>query len=154
MHGTMDALPLFAYRPKRRWNPARTAFLKALWRDKRNFSAEEVSEKLSTEFHIKISRNAVLSKIARLGLVGRRIAGINVGGSNPNKGLHKSTWKPAPEASIGFGTPTAILGLNSATCRWPVGDPGTTAFAFCGAKPFQAFVYCECHAKLAYPQIS
>lgn len=155
MHGTMaEALPLFAYRRKKRWGRERSARLKALWTDKKNFSAEEVSEKLSTEFNANISRSAVLAKIQRMGLVGRRLAGINVGGSNPNRGLHKTTWVASPLASIGFGAPVSVSGLTSTTCRWPVGDPGTQAFAFCGAKPFQEFVYCECHARLAYPQIS
>ena len=152
MHGAIGSVS----RQKNRWTEGRSKRLRDLWDDSRNYSAAEVSEILSTEFRASISRNAVLSKIARLDLVGRRLWGINRGGRNrTGKATEKiAPWEPHPDASKAFGASVSLLGLTEATCRWPVGDPLTPEFTFCGAKPFRKFVYCECHARVAYPQIS
>ncbi len=151
MHGTLSSV-----RKKERWPVLRADRLKELWNDDRNLSAAVVSMKLSTEFKTKISRSAVLSKVARAGLVGRRQWGVNRGGRNPNGGVTHAVipWPRHPDASKAFGAPVTVLGLTNETCRWPVGDPKKPDFIFCGAKPFGKFVYCECHARVAYPQIS
>lgn len=59
--------------------------------------------------------------------------------------------EPVPTGLIG------VLELTSTTCRWPIGDPGTNGFHFCGAHmeiPFSEATpntaYCEFHAKIAY----
>lgn len=43
-----------------------------------------------------------------------------------------------------------ILHLSDKTCRWPIGDPGTEGFCFCGHGPREGSPYCEYHARLAY----
>lgn len=151
MHGTIDQVS----RRKQRWTEGRSQRLKDLWDDPRNYSAAEVSQILSTEFHAAISRSAVLSKVARLDLVGRKQWGINRGGRNrTGKATHEVLPRePHPDSSKCLGAPVSLLGLNEATCRWPVGDPQKPDFAFCGAKPMRKFVYCECHCGVAYPQM-
>jgi len=55
-----------------------------------------------------------------------------------------------PDAGKAFGTPRTLLELSDETCRWPVGDPGSSEFMFCGAAPFKAQPYCLAHCLIAY----
>ncbi len=43
-----------------------------------------------------------------------------------------------------------ILHLSEKTCKWPIGDPGTEEFCFCGHGPRDGSPYCEYHARMAY----
>lgn len=43
-----------------------------------------------------------------------------------------------------------ILHLSDKTCKWPIGDPGTEEFCFCGHAPRDKSPYCEYHARAAY----
>lgn len=43
-----------------------------------------------------------------------------------------------------------ILHLSDKTCKWPIGDPGSEEFCFCGHSPRDASPYCEYHARQAY----
>jgi GcrA cell cycle regulator len=42
------------------------------------------------------------------------------------------------------------LELNEDTCRWPIGDPATPEFIFCGGKPLTGLPYCGYHSRVAY----
>ncbi|MCE0743954.1 GcrA family cell cycle regulator [Acetobacter sicerae] len=42
---------------------------------------------------------------------------------------------------------------RSATCCWPLGDPGTPGFHFCGATPLPGKPYCAEHAAMAYVKL-
>ena len=46
-----------------------------------------------------------------------------------------------------------ILHLSDKTCKWPIGDPGSEEFCFCGHGPRDGSPYCEYHARLAYQPI-
>jgi GcrA cell cycle regulator len=46
-----------------------------------------------------------------------------------------------------------ILHLSDKTCKWPIGDPGSEEFCFCGHGPREGSPYCEYHARLAYQPI-
>ncbi len=39
------------------------------------------------------------------------------------------------------------------TCCWPLGDPGTKQFRFCGGEPIPGKPYCTEHAQLAYVKL-
>lgn len=39
------------------------------------------------------------------------------------------------------------------SCCWPIGDPGTPGFHFCGATPIPGKPYCEEHAQIAYVRL-
>lgn len=39
------------------------------------------------------------------------------------------------------------------TCCWPIGDPGTPGFHFCGATPIPGKPYCAEHAQIAYVKL-
>lgn len=43
-----------------------------------------------------------------------------------------------------------LMDLREATCRWPIGDPLSPDFHFCGARSPIGVAYCESHAQIAY----
>ncbi|UNE54337.1 GcrA family cell cycle regulator [Bartonella machadoae] len=47
-----------------------------------------------------------------------------------------------------------LLQLSENTCRWPVGDPLSPDFHFCGADSGENGPYCAFHAKIAFQPIS
>jgi GcrA cell cycle regulator len=56
---------------------------------------------------------------------------------------------PAPELP---GTAT-VLTLGAHMCKWPIGDPSSREFSFCGRRASEG-VYCVEHARVAYqPQV-
>ena len=44
----------------------------------------------------------------------------------------------------------SLLELNEATCHWPVGDPSSPEFFFCGGKALASLPYCAHHSRVAY----
>lgn len=48
----------------------------------------------------------------------------------------------------------AILDLNENTCKWPIGDPSSKDFHFCGRKTKAGMPYCKYHCNIAYPPAS
>jgi GcrA cell cycle regulator len=47
----------------------------------------------------------------------------------------------------------SLLQLNEETCKWPIGDPLTPDFYFCGNHSEEGKPYCEFHSRRAYHQI-
>jgi GcrA cell cycle regulator len=43
-----------------------------------------------------------------------------------------------------------LLELTEDTCHWPVGDPGSSEFFFCGGKALGGLPYCAHHSRVAY----
>jgi GcrA cell cycle regulator len=70
-------------------------------------------------------------------------------GLAPSRRLLDESSAPA-EAGQAFGNPCALLDLTEETCRWPVGEPDSADFVFCGATPFKARPYCLAHCLIAY----
>ena len=46
-----------------------------------------------------------------------------------------------------------LLQLSEHTCKWPIGDPLTPDFYFCGQHSNEGKPYCEFHSRRAYHQI-
>jgi len=46
-----------------------------------------------------------------------------------------------------------LLQLNEQTCKWPIGDPLTPDFYFCGQHSDEGHPYCEFHSRKAYHQV-
>ena len=46
-----------------------------------------------------------------------------------------------------------LLQLNEHTCKWPIGDPLTPDFYFCGQHSEEGKPYCEFHSRRAYHQL-
>ena len=62
-------------------------------------------------------------------------------------------FEPEPQLVaniIPIGQRRTLLELNEDTCRWPIGDPATTEFFFCGGKPLTGLPYCSYHSRVAY----
>jgi len=47
----------------------------------------------------------------------------------------------------------SLLELTEKTCKWPIGDPVSSEFHFCGRESDEGKPYCEFHSRRAYHQI-
>ena len=47
-----------------------------------------------------------------------------------------------------------LMDLTERTCKWPVGDPATDDFWFCGLPVQQGKPYCEAHVGVAFQPMS
>ena len=48
-----------------------------------------------------------------------------------------------------------IMDLRESMCRWPVGDPSSSEFRYCGGKaPIGEGPYCKLHSRMAYQPAS
>jgi GcrA cell cycle regulator len=144
------------------WTDDRVSTLKKLWLE--GLSASQIAKQLGG-----VTRNAVIGKVHRLGLSGRAAP------SQPQRPAFKPQRlaRPAPPAPQpirrmataptppvepvhrieGPGSAT-VLTLGAHMCKWPIGDPSSEEFTFCGGRVAQG-VYCKTHAELAYqPQAS
>ncbi len=43
-----------------------------------------------------------------------------------------------------------IVELRESMCKWPLGDPSSPDFRYCGSPAQSATPYCQYHGKLAY----
>jgi GcrA cell cycle regulator len=151
------------------WTDERVELLKKLWSD--GLSASQIAAELGG-----ITRNAVIGKVHRLGLSGRakpassvarprksrpsHLLRVSRGGIRGNTALARHPLalyelepelEPEPlENIIPIGQRRQLLELNESTCRWPIGDPGSSDFFFCGGTPVGELPYCAYHARIAY----
>jgi GcrA cell cycle regulator len=111
-----------------------------------------------------LTRSAVIGKVHRLGIAGRDTPSRprNTGGrpsTRPRASAggqprrHGQTCAPRPAAppKANFdAAPTAtLLTLTEHGCRWPIGDPDTVGFGFCGRIKAGRGAYCAGHAPMA-----
>lgn len=143
------------------WTDERIEALKKLWTE--GHSAIQIADELGG-----ITRNAVIGKVHRLGLSGRAKPPANwrprearqprmPRAARPIRGnsalAHVFGMEPLPgEADIDIPVEQrrTLMELTKATCRWPVGDPTSNDFFFCGGAPVVGIPYCACHARVAY----
>jgi len=144
------------------WTDDRVEMLKKLWAD--GLSASQIAAELGG-----ITRNAVIGKVHRLGLSGRakspssgvpRVRKPRSSGmmrvSRPsmrgNTALaYEYDLEPEPELiEIPVEQRKTLLQLTDKTCRWPVGDPGSSDFYFCGGETAGDLPYCVHHSRVAY----
>ncbi|WP_442755589.1 GcrA family cell cycle regulator [Methylocystis sp. JAN1] len=58
---------------------------------------------------------------------------------------------PEEEVVIPMSERVTLMELRESMCRWPMGDPTTPEFRFCGGKsPIGGGPYCAHHARIAY----
>ncbi|MBT8417721.1 MAG: GcrA cell cycle regulator [Silicimonas sp.] len=48
----------------------------------------------------------------------------------------------------------SLMDLTERTCKWPIGDPATDDFWFCGLAVQQGKPYCEAHVSVAFQPMS
>ena len=146
------------------WNEERTATLTKMWLE--GMSASQCAQRLGG-----VSRNAVIGKVHRLGLDSRQapsrprsLGGRPAGSSRAATTLvqaHRSATiqpaapapRPAPLAApvnLELKPTSSLLSLGGHACRWPIGDPGTADFGFCGRERHGAGSYCVDHAQISH----
>ncbi|WP_293680755.1 GcrA family cell cycle regulator [uncultured Phenylobacterium sp.] len=136
------------------WSDDRVTLLSKLWRD--GLSASQIARQLGG-----VTRNAVIGKVHRLGLSGRRapsaprtIAPRPMRPRPPRRAAPSrlaKAFRPdmavAPAAPEGPGLVDNLIHLAAHACKWPIGDPKTPGFSFCGRRADGR--YCAAHAAQA-----
>ena len=71
-------------------------------------------------------------------------------GSQPgDRGKRPAAWMLG-EAEIGEMRRVRFEEIREFACRWPLGDPKSGDFAYCGLKPADGQSYCAGHCRMAY----
>lgn len=64
---------------------------------------------------------------------------------------------PAPrleEVVVPLSERVTIMELRESMCRWPIGDPTSQEFRFCGGRAITGLPYCSHHAQIAYQPVA
>jgi GcrA cell cycle regulator len=149
------------------WSDDRVEQLKKLW--EAGLSASQIAAELGN-----VTRNAVIGKVHRLGLSGRakspssaaprqrkarpaqqmmRVSRPVSRGNTALAHAFEVEMEPDPIAFdnvVPMSQRLSLLELNEATCHWPVGDPSSPEFFFCGGKALSGLPYCAHHSRVAY----
>src|SRR6266852_6584502 len=149
------------------WTDDRVEQLKKLWES--GLSASQIAAELGN-----VTRNAVIGKVHRLGMSGRakspssaaprqrkagphsqmlRVSRPSVRGNTALAHAYEFDAEPEPELIdniIPLGQRRSLLELTEETCRWPIGDPGSADFFFCGGQSITSLPYCAYHSRVAY----
>ncbi|MHC5306400.1 GcrA family cell cycle regulator [Bartonella sp. LJL80] len=62
--------------------------------------------------------------------------------------------RPSADVVVPMSRHLSLLQLSENTCKWPIGDPLSEDFYFCGADSGDAGPYCAFHAKVAFQPAS
>lgn len=131
------------------WSDDRIDQLKSLWHE--GLSASQVASALGN-----VTRNAVLGKLHRLGLLA---------GSGELRPVRPRSTVPRCRASkfallapvaepdpftFADGSFATVVTVSDHMCRWPIGDPKAGGFHFCGHAPKAGSRYCEAHTQRAH----
>jgi GcrA cell cycle regulator len=142
------------------WTDERVETLKKLWLD--GLSASQIAKQLGG-----VTRNAVIGKVHRLGLSGRAAPShpsrttfktpraprpISMPAPRPRAMEPRAHHAPAPRAAPYVDLPgtATVLTLGAHMCKWPIGDPSSDDFTFCGRVSSDEGPYCIDHARMAY----
>ena len=68
----------------------------------------------------------------------------------PAEELPASPEPPLEAKPLQDGSYATILTLKEHMCKWPIGDPSTDQFRFCGRKTDPDEPYCTAHSMVAY----
>jgi GcrA cell cycle regulator len=151
------------------WTAEAIERLKALWAE--GHSTAEIGRRMG------ISKNAVVGKAHRLNLSARPSPIRRDAAPRPAPvpraprpvpapmqrltaaPVMRTPMAPAPQpapavaaaaAPVVRSFPAARPRLGARSCCWPIGEPGTSGFRFCGGEPMAGKPYCTEHAALAY----
>lgn len=147
------------------WTPERTNALMALWDE--GLSTAEIGRRLG------VTKNAVVGKVHRLGLP-KRGSPINQERtrtprtSTPRAPAQRRAAPAAVHTKPKSAVPAVVVpvaprkpaklvslsGLTSDMCSWPIGDPTSEDFAFCGHEAVPGKPYCLEHCGMAYVKVS
>lgn len=57
---------------------------------------------------------------------------------------------PTKDVVIPFSDRVTIMDLRETMCKWPLGDPTSSEFRFCGCRSQGGAPYCTAHARVAF----
>ncbi len=131
------------------WTEQRVTMLRKMWSEGK--TAAEIAKELGD-----VTRNAVIGKAHRLKL-SNRVSPIQQNNKKPVR-ANDAGYAPAKAASAifpVFDSKSCLKGVSLAEmkdrmCRWPIGDPKSPDFIFCGGPSEPGHPYCLGHAKIAY----
>ena len=152
------------------WNDERVELLSKLWLEGRSAS------QIAAELGLGVTRNAVIGKVHRLGLSGRAkvpahaamprsrpkpvkpttdrspvpIAAAIQASAELDAATAVSVLRPVADVVVPFCTRVTIMELRDTMCRWPIGDPPSADFRYCGSRTGDTGPYCADHARLAF----
>ncbi|MCJ2036985.1 GcrA family cell cycle regulator [Methylobacterium sp. J-068] len=147
------------------WSDERVDQLRRLWEE--GLSASQIATQLGG-----VTRNAVIGKVHRLGLSGRVKSAEMAGTASRRTGRDAESESalavvedvipmvdlpveippsttPAPVA-LTISRRVTIMDLRESMCRWPIGDPTSPDFHYCGDRSITGLPYCTTHAQIAY----
>ena len=150
------------------WSDDRVEQLKKLWEG--GLSASQIAAELGN-----VTRNAVIGKVHRLGLSGRAKSPTSAA-PRPRKAARPAQQMMRVTRPVSRGNTAlaqafdvevetdpitfdnvvpmsqrlSLLELNEANCHWPVGDPSSPEFFFCGGRALASLPYCAHHSRIAY----
>ena len=141
------------------WTEDRVSTLKKLWLE--GLSASQLAKQLGG-----VTRNAVIGKVHRLGLSGRaapsqpsrpvlrtpRPARPAISAHHAPRRVEPQQPHPTPRMETYVEEPgsATVLTLGAHMCKWPIGDPASDGFTFCGRRIGDEGPYCVEHARVAY----
>ena len=158
------------------WTDERVELLRQLWLDGK--SASQISAQLGHG----VTRNAVIGKVHRLGLAGRAKSPSSSASPPRAASAPRMSPRPAASSArtavrgatalalasepmldtrpvfqeddvvVPMSLRVTIIDLKEAMCRWPLGDPTSAEFRYCGS-PAASGPYCTHHGKLAYQPV-
>lgn len=141
------------------WTETRIEVLIKLYAD--GLSASQIATELGG-----ISRNAVIGKVHRLGLVRKLPTRSSYAKPKPKPERTARIWLPRkiearsalpdhlkPEAFVARETDVVplhidLLELSETTCKFPFGT--SNPYTFCGHPPAEGEPYCAAHCRIAY----
>ena len=136
------------------WTEPMVARLHELFKE--GLSCALTAKALNQQFGTQLSRNAVIGKQNRLGLIR--------GHAHQAKGAKRQPMKPRGDVFIPKkkfakepatllvevrAFPVMLTGLTSKTCRWPISGEGADTL-FCGDLPHGEWPYCHGHGHIGY----
>ena len=157
------------------WTEEWIEVLTRLWSE--GLSASQIATELGPD----VSRNAVISKAHRLGIPHDAKVSSEPKPRKPSRPPNPpaAVAPPMPQAPAPapvaesqppapqpVGTPpeqkvaaprsagVTIMELGEAMCRFPLGDPTTPEFRYCGAQASTGLPYCSHHAQIAYTPVA
>lgn len=131
------------------WTDERVEKLKKLWSD--GLSASQIARTLG-----EVTRNAVIGKVHRLGLSGRATTSridrprAHQMRRPPRPRLIVPEAIPVEEARLPNGDYATVMTVREGMCKWPIGDPSSDEFHFCGNQSGSSTPYCTAHSRMAY----
>ena len=84
------------------------------------------------------------------GSLGRSISPVVGATALQSQYFADSIVKPAADVVLPISRKLSLIELNEKTCKWPIGDPLTEDFHFCGNDAGENGPYCTYHSSLAF----